>query len=241
MFEVEIYPITLRDRDKTRKQKLKESSIKQKNLNDKNAKKHFIRLVHSNFTDADITVHLTYDPKHLPGSLEEAKKDVVNYMRRINRYRIKNGLPPLKYIIVTEYREPDSSDKRKRIRIHHHLIMSEINRDIAEQLWGKGRANADRLQSDEYGYEALARYITKDPKGNKRWTQSRNLKQPIVKINDYKYTKKKTEQLARCREDRELFEKMYPGYTFTDCQLTVNDDTASIYLHIKMRAMAKRA
>lgn len=31
----------------------------------------------------------------------------------------------------------------------------------------KGRANADRLQADEFGYEALARYISKDPQGKK--------------------------------------------------------------------------
>jgi len=231
--EVEIYPISDKEKKKPRGKKIKESLPKQKNLNNKNAKKHLIRLLNTNFTDEDLVLHLTYSNENLPKNEEEARRDVTNYLRRIKHYRKKNNLPPLKYIAVIEYKEPEG--KKKGIRIHHHIVMNKMDRDIAEKLWGKGRANADRLQADEYGYEALARYISKDPKGSKRWTQSKNLKQPIIKINDSRYSRKKIEQLASSPEDRFLFEKLYPGYIFTSCEVEQNDITPGKYIYIKMR------
>nr|WP_275297887.1 hypothetical protein [Clostridium sp. YIM B02551] len=235
MLEVEIYPISFKERKQKRKKKEKESKPKQKNLNDKNAKKHLIRLLNTNFTDRDLAVHLTYTDDTLPQSEEEARKDVSNFLRRLKHYRKKNGLTDLKYIAVIEFRE--SEDKDKKIRLHHHIVINDMDRDKVEGLWGKGRANADRLKSDEFGYEALARYITKDPKGSKRWTQSKNLKQPVIKVNDFKFSKRKAEDMARCPEDRATFENLYPGYILSDCKATINDITAGSYLYIKLRKL----
>lgn len=235
MLEVEIYPITKEERKQPRRKKEKLSTPKQKNLNDKNARKHLTRLINTNFTDKDLAVHLTYREEELPSSEEEARKDVVNFLRRIKYYRNKNGLPELKYVAVIEYKEAEES--KNKVRMHHHIIMSNMDRDAVEELWGKGRANADRLKADEYGYEALARYISKDPKGSKRWTQSKNLKQPTVRVSDHKYTKRKVEKVAICPEDRETFEKLYPGYILNHCKVSINNFTAGTYLYIKMRKL----
>lgn len=235
ILEVEIYPITLQERKQPRRKKVKLSLPKQKNLNDKNAKKHLIRLINNNFTDQDLSVTLTYDEKNLPGSEEEARKEVINYIRRVKHYRKKNNLPDLKYIAVIEYKERE--DNKKPVRIHHHLIMSGMDRDIIEQLWKNGRANADRLKADESGYEALGRYITKDPQGSKRWTQSKNLKQPIVQVNDFKYSRRKAEQLSNCQGDKDIFQNLYPGYLLNDIKVDVNEITAGKYLYIKMRKL----
>lgn len=235
MLEVEIYPITKNERKQPRKKKEKLSAQKQKNLNEKNAKKHLIRLVNTNFTDNDLAIHLTYDKNNLPKNEEEAGRDVANFMRRVKYHCKKRGLPKPNYIAVIEYKEPVEG---KEVRIHHHIVISgDIGRDEIERLWKKGRANADRLKADEYGYEALARYISKDPKGSKRWTQSKNLKQPTVKVNDYKYSKRKVKQISSYPEDRRLFEKLYPGYILNDCKVVANDITAAIHLYIKMRKL----
>ena len=233
ILEVDIYPISIQERKQKRKKKEKESLPKQKNLNDKNAKKHLIRLINTNFTDKDLAVHLTYDNKSLPSSEEEARKDVTNFLRRLKHYRKKNNLEDLKYIAVVEYR--GQVEGKNPIRIHHHLIINSMDRDKVEELWGKGRANADRLKEDEYGYEALGRYITKDPKGSKRWTQSRNLKQPTIKVNDFKIKKKIANEMVRAPEDRAYFEKLYPGYIFTECKANTNDVLGGTYINIKMR------
>lgn len=237
VLEVEIYYVSEKERKRHRREKTKESTPKQKNLNDKNAKKHLIRLINTNFTNKDLSVTLTYDDENYPASEEDAKKDVVNFLRRVKRHCKKNNIPDLKYIAVIEYKDP--SEHQKKVRIHHHLIISgDIDRDDVEKLWKKGRANADRLKADENGYEALARYISKDPRGNKRWTQSRNLKQPIVKVNDYKYSKKRVETLAKAPDDRQTFESLYKGYIFTECKAKYNDLTGTS-LYIKMRTYKK--
>lgn len=235
MLEVEIYPISQKQKKQPRAKKIKETLPKQKKLNDKNAKKHLIRLINTNFTDEDLAVHLTYKEEELPQSEEEARKDVANYLRRVKHYRKKNGLEHLKYIAVIEYKEKEEG---KNVRLHHHIVMSGgVDRDKVEELWGKGRANADRLKADEFGYEGLARYISKDPRGSKRWTQSKNLKQPTIRVSDSRYSRRKIEKVASAGEDRELYSKLYPGYILNDCQVRVNDITAGTHIYIKMRKL----
>lgn len=233
--EIEIYPISLQEKKKTRKEKLKATKPKQRNLNDKNAKKHLIRLINTNFDNRDLAVHLTYDDEHLPRDEDQARRDIANYIRRVKGHRKRSGLPALKYIAVIECKTPTPG--HDGIRIHHHIIMSGgIDRDAAEQLWGKGRANADRLKADESGYEGLARYITKDPRGSKRWSQSKNLAQPRVQITDSKWSKRRVERISHER-DEEHFKSEHPGYALTEWTQELNDICGGIYMCIKMRRL----
>ena len=239
MLEVEVYPISLKDRRQSRRKKEKESLPKQKRLNDKNSRKHLIRLINTNFSNKDYSVTLTYDNNNLPSDEEKAKKDVYNYLRRVKRYLKKNDLPSLKYIAVIEYKE--QKENSKAVRIHHHVIMSgDIPRDKVEEIWGKGRANADRLQSDEFEFEALGRYISKDPKGSKRWCQSKNLKQPVIRVNDFKFSKKKVNELAKSQGDKQAFECIYKGYSYRDYKVEFNDVIPGTYLYIKMQKLNNR-
>lgn len=233
-FEVELFPVTKQEISQSRKEKEKLTKPKQRNLNHKNAIKHLIRLINSNFTKKDLAVHLTYDDENLPHNEDQSRKDIQNYIRRLKTALKKKGLPDLKYIAVIECQNPDEG--RKGIRIHHHMLISgDLHRDEVETLWGKGRCNSDRLQPDEFGLEGLARYISKDPRGSKRWSQSKNLKQPIVKVNDHKYSRRKVDALARCQGERELIEALYPEYTLTSIEPQINEVTGSIYIYIKMR------
>jgi len=232
--EIKIYPVTLMEANKSRKQKCKLSKPKQQNLNDRNAKEHLIRLINTNFDHRDLAVHLTYSPDHLPDNAEQARTDIANFIRRVKGYRKKNSLPELRYIAVIECR--DLSEARTSIRIHHHIIMSgDMDRDAVEQIWSKGRCNVDRLKPDESGFEALAHYITKDPQGSKRWCQSKNIKQPEVSVNDHKWSKRKVELLSQIPEDREHFQKLYPGFVFTQCKVSDNAVAGGTYITIKMR------
>ena len=91
-----------------------------------------------------------------------------------------------------------------------------MDRDKAEELWGKGTANANRMQANELGFEELANYLSKDPRGKKRWSQSKNIVIPMPEINDYKYSNKKLYELSQNQGEREVFEKLYPGFIYTD-------------------------
>ena len=110
-----------------------------------------------------------------------------------------------------------------------------MDRDKAEELWGKGTANANRMQANELGFEELANYLSKDPRGKKRWSQSKNIVIPVPDINDYKYSNKKLYELSQNQGEREVFEKLYPGFIYTGHDVVFNDVDGGIYVYIKMR------
>ena len=235
MLEVEIYPFNGVPPGRRAKKK-KEIRQAQSNLNDKNSKKHLVRLVNTNFTQKDIWITLTYQDRKLPVDLDQAKKDMTNYIRRLKRYVKKNKLPELKYVYVTEYRDADS--KRKK-RVHHHMIVNIPDRDAAEELWnGGGRTQTRRLQPDDFGFEGLARYISKD-KGEttiKRYTPSRNLQQPKITVADSKITRRRAEKIATDENiANEIFEKLYKGYQFKDMEVKYSPYVAGAYIYVRMK------
>lgn len=232
--ECEIYPIwnTQTEAKKAKKAITREA---QKAQNEKNARKRLIRRINANFGPGDIELTLTYDEDHIP-VLEEARRDMQNYIRRVKRLRKAQGLPEMKYVYVIEYAGEDGAPKR----VHHHIIMSGMDRDAAEKLWGKGRANSARLQPDEKGLEGLARYITKSLprfKSEKRWCCSKNLIEPTVTVADTKITRRKAARLAHDADayGKDLFEHLYPGYTYTDIEIKYSPYVAGVYIYTRMR------
>ncbi len=232
ILEYECYPLWKSPPLKRRK-KESESKPSQRALNNKNAIKRVIRLINTNFTDSDTWATFTYSPDNLPGSYDEAKKNMTNYLRRLKRKLKKLGHPELKYIYVTEY----DSDTREKIRIHHHIVLNVSDRDLLEKEWKHGaRTHARRLQEDDNGYEGLARYITKDPRGKKRYTCSRNLKKPTVSVSDYKLSRKKAHSIAMNQDIApRVFEKMNKNYRFLNLDVYVSEYISGVYLHAKMR------
>lgn len=235
MLESEIYPVYDKRKDVPRRDKEKLSNEWQDKLNDKNAKKKYVRLVNTNFTKNDLMVTLTYQDKYLPTE-KQAKKDVVNYLNRVKRYRKKMGLEELKYVYVLEFVDEAEQHKSKKIRVHHHIIMNAMDRDKAEDLWGKGRVETKRLQPDEFGLEGIARYMVKDSRG-KRWYGSRNLKKPKETKAVTKLTKRKAEKIAVNENmHEELFENLYSNkYKFSDSHTFLSDITGGFYLYCRMR------
>lgn len=230
MLECEIYPVWTTHRSSQRARKEKASRAAQRNLNDKNAKKKLVRLINANFTEQDIWLTVTYDKNHLPASPEEAKRNMQNYIRRLAHAQKKNGGAPLKFIYVTEY-----EDGRKRI--HHHAIINFTDRDMAEKLWqGGARTQARRLQPDEFGLTGLAQYITKDPKGNKRYVCSKNLAKPLVTIAEKKMTRSRARKIAENENAApEIFTKIYKGYSFTDIKTFYSEYASGAYIYVRMR------
>lgn len=253
--EVDIYSYSDSQKEVSRRgkraKKEKVTEPKQRNLNDKNARRYLTQLANTNFNEEDLHVTATYKDKFLPETIEEAEKEVTNYLRRISYRRKKDGLPPLKYILVTEY--STEKDNEKPIRIHHHIFMNGgLDRDVVEDLWCKrkqkgqkkgeriGFINADRLQPDENGVAALCAYLTKNPKGKKRWSSSQNLEKPWSRTNDYKYSRREVEKIAKNPPDVSYWERKYQGYTLVNNDYALkaeyNDYTGwSIYLKLRRK------
>lgn len=237
-----------------RRKKQMVSTPKQKELNLKNAKRYLAQLGNGNFGAGDIHGTYTYRQKYLPKTEAEAERRIKNYLNRIAYLRKKRGLPPLKYILVTEY---GYNADGEMVRIHHHVIMNGgLDRDTVEMMWTNQRinwrkyekdhsyadtveklgwVNADRIQTNENGIEALCKYIMKNPKGKKRWSSSRNLVRPVeLPPADYKYTRGKVERLAKSNNHgREFFEKQFPNYNITEIKPEYYDETGW-HIYLKM-------
>lgn len=242
----------------------KVSEPKQKDLNDKNARRYLVQLGNGNFGSGDLHVTCTYADKYLPETVEEAERTVGNYLRRIAYRRNKLGLPSLKYILVTEYGfSKDDPEQIQPTRVHHHIIMNGgQDRDEVEMMWTADRinwrkyeadssymdsvekmgwVNADRLQPNENGIEALCKYMTKNPNGKKRWSSSRNLERPIEQPPaDHKYTRRKVEDLAKSNDlGKEYFEKKFHDYTITEIKPEYYEETGW-HIYLKMWKKTKK-
>lgn len=69
--------------------------------NAENTRKHFERKMNTNFRDEDYRVDLTYADDCLPDA-RQARQDVGNYLRRVKYACQKRGLPPPRYMGVSE-------------------------------------------------------------------------------------------------------------------------------------------
>lgn len=225
--DVYLYPVFEFGKGR-RAAKRKPSTEAQKKLNQKHREEKVTRLLHANFTPEDLEIHLTYGKGEQPESDEEAARNIRNYIRRIQRLRKKLGLPPLKYIAVTERGKEGG-------RYHHHITVNGgVDRDTLEQLWEHGRANSRRLQFDEHGVAGLGHYIVKNPVGKKAWTASKNLVDPEPKTRDGRLSGKKVRELADSVQDSTKFEALYPGYLLAEAKPFLNPVNGGCYLEVKL-------
>ncbi|MCY7485783.1 hypothetical protein [Paenibacillus alvei] len=246
--EVDIYNHTiLTPMKKGRAKKEKVSAPKQRNMNEKNARRYLNQLTKMNYGEKDLHATLTYNDENRPETVEEAEREVTNLLRRVVYKRKKLGLPPLKYILVTEVTGKDGEAPAK---IHHHIIMNGgLDRDELEDLWRRprkkgqkkgdwiGYVNVDRLKPNDNGLEALTRYLTKGRRnGKKRWSCSQNLVKPILMPpNDSKYTRRQVEKIVRNEIDNQHYwKKKYPEWDVTEVK-SVYTDMKGWAIYLKLR------
>lgn len=162
------------------------TSEEQEKRNLEIARKNLTRTINANFGKEDYFVLFTYDRIVTE---EEAKKEMQNFFSRLKRWRKRNGFGEVKYIQVTETEG----------RVHHHVILNGFDgfslkeaREVLQSVWDRGLVKIKSLKKNQRDTK-LATYISKENtrKGTKRWTRSRNLKEPKVTIEQVKETKGK--------------------------------------------------
>ncbi len=269
LFEADFYPVWNDGRRMpSRSPKKKRSTPEQERYNKRQAEKKLIRLVNTNFDEEDIIMHPTYSPEKAPQSKDEARHDIINYLRRVKTRRKSElkrtvsaleALPdsealkeqrkeleirkakleaPFKYIYVIERVQYKTGKYKGRDNWHFHLfITGGVPRKELEKMWSNGlRTNADNFQPEKYGPEAIAKYMSKDPQGSKRFCCSRNLEKPKTpKPKDGRISPRGVAKLAQERaEDREYWEKRYKGYRFIKTYARYNDYNGHWYLSVVM-------
>ena len=243
----------------------------QKKYNENKAQKEAVYIINENFDEYDHIGHLTYAPEYAPQSEEEAKRDMINALRRIKRMRERelkkilaalDAMPdiealaeqrknlelkrdklsaPFKYMYVLEKVTYQRGPFKGRDNWHFHIFMTGgLERSQVEALWKKGvRSNVDQFQPDRFGPEAMAKYMSKDPQGTKRFVCSRNMsrtyKQP--KVKDARFSAGHLAKLSQERcDDAQYWENKYKGYRFLRAFPRFNEYNGHWYLTVVMYA-----
>lgn len=155
LLEADFYPVWRNGvRVPTRAPKTKPSTQEQIKYNQRQAEKKLIRLVNANFDSSDLILHPTYIPENAPQDEKQARRDMVNYIRRLKTRR-KSALKeviqaleampelealkgqrekleeqkrkleqPLKYIYVMERVEYKSGKYKGRANWHFHAFFT---------------------------------------------------------------------------------------------------------------------
>ena len=229
--DVDIYPV-FRKSGNLRRRRAKPTSEAQARLNQKNAEKKLMRLLHTNFSGKDYEIHLTYTNDNLPENDDEAIGDVQKFLRRV-RAVYKSMGKDLKYIRVTE-------GKAGTRRYHHHVTLSGgVDRDVVEKLWELGYANCRRLQFAENGVEGLAMYITKESRGegyapgSRRFSCSKNLEKPKVIERDGRLAQRKVKELFEKECSSAVVAPLYEGWCMAQSETLLNPVNGGYYISLR--------
>ena len=238
LVEAQVYPSFQIKSDMPETKRRRESKPSQKALNDKNSRRYCIRLACINFGDGDIWGTFGWDDGHMPGNMDAARRDIRNFIKKINYHRKKEGKGNIKYIYILAF--------DGKVRPHFHILMTGegIDRDWLESLWGKcSRKNTKRIKQDEnFLLTGLATYITKNPRGTKRWCSSKNLKKPPEPTRSYsKFRRSKVNSMVKSYATMIAeMEKAYPGYSFLDAEVQYNSQLALFYIYARLIKKAER-
>lgn len=234
--EVDLYSVTPAQHKVCARAKKREATrLAQQKYNDNKAKRYHVQLVNTNFKPGDFSWTGTYDNAHLPEAEDKARadKDFSNYIKRLYRWCDRNGVKRPRWVMATEYTTIDENGKQVG-RHHHHAIIERtegLTRDVLEELWSGskgepiGFCRCEYLQFEHGSTESLARYISKNKRCARSWRQSRGLEKPKTpQPNDSKWSRRKLEEASTLYiDDREYWEKQYPGYTLSRVETKVSD------------------
>ena len=240
--DAEVFPVFGRSqRGELRRMKSQVTREAQQRANDERSRRHLIQLVEGNFSERDVSITLSYDGA--APDPERVDKDIRNFIARVKRARDRRGLGELKYIYAIGGDEMPSAGYSGK-RPHVHMIMSGgIDRDELEKIWGKGYANADRLQPRDDGLGGIAVYFTRQKQdrpekpGARKWRGSRNLKQPVRRSRDARVTNSRVKRIAHDfrNEAKDIMEKLYPGYVLQECTVRYSDFVDGVYIRCVLR------
>ena len=232
LLEAQIYPSFYRKQDVPRGKRKKKTKAAIRNMNDKNSRRYLARLLNINFGEGDLWCTFGWDKEHYPEDEERARKDIKNWLAKINRKRKKTGQQNIKYVYILAYCDYE--------RPHFHIVLegAGVDRDEIEDMWNKcSRKNTRRIKPDQdYLITGIAAYISKNPHGSKRWCSSRNLTRPPKATKSYsRFRKRKVLQMAKDHETlKQELEKEYKGYRVLDAEVRWNGVTAAFYIYARM-------
>lgn len=168
------------DSPKARAEKQKMSSAARQRLNDKASWQKLKMILAATFGHRDLVVTVGYDDAHHPTSREDARKKVKAFLTALRADRKEHGRE-----LMYAYNIEQFHGNR---RFHHMIVVNGTGKDYAtiRRLWKYG-TDVDIKPLEHWGYEELAKYMTKEARefgrghvGDRTWVCSRNCRKPEV-------------------------------------------------------------
>lgn len=111
-----------------------------------------------------------------------------------------------------------------------------------KSLWKNGtRTEIEELEPDEFGLTGIANYISKDPKGKKRWKSSKGLKQPIERKSYTVFSRKK---ISKMISDSSLISQYmntnYKAKQYLSHEVRYNKTNHMYYIYVQMKIKNKK-
>lgn len=168
------------DSPKARAEKQKMSSAARQRLNDKASWQKLKMILAATFGHRDLVVTVGYDDAHHPATRDDARKKVKAFLAALRSERKEQGRE-LMYVYNIEQFHGNR-------RFHHMIVVNGTGKDYAliRKLWKYG-TDIDIQPLEHWGYEELAKYMTKEARefgrghvGDRTWVCSRNCKKPEV-------------------------------------------------------------
>ena len=245
--EVQLYEVwDTKSRNKGKAEK--PSRQRQEKLNQKYSQQRCVRLINANFTDKDSWITLTYTALNRPATMEQAEKNIKNYISRVKR-----AFPDIELTYVYTIEQGDSWT-------HHHVVCNVQDRDKLEELWASaselarkrknpayyvkkyGRTNARRLQSDDFAMTGMGNYISKEGSGKnkKKFVCSKNLQKPIEKKTKHLKGRRLTRAfIKKLAEDKAVAKmellKLFPQCQFNDIDVRQTPYTKGYYIYARLK------
>jgi hypothetical protein len=236
--EVDLYAITLGEHLRTRGRKCRASSEGQRQRNKAHARRFRLQKANANFSARGYYWTGTYDDAYLPDSMEQAKRDFRNFVRRVEDAAARVfGLPRSAIrvygIVAGPWADPKGHGGKGN-RYHNHALIEAVGltpeqnmrfRQVLNGAWTTGRGKAREELGTPRALElrmtgrlaGLMQYLEDhEYKGELYWYQSRNLVLPKPqRPNDSRWsTRALTEACRECETDAYFWEQKYPGWRF---------------------------
>ncbi len=140
-------------------------------------------------------------------SLKELRRELMAKRRRLRQ--------PIKTAYTLERITYQRGPYRGRANWHSHLfITGGLDPRTMERIWKKGvQVSCDYFQPERFGPEAAARYMSKCPRGKKKFSCSKNMKKPDVSQKDGRISAATVEKMAtKLMDDARYWQTKAPGY-----------------------------
>lgn len=259
--EVMCHPIFRRwSEDAKREAKRRRTKESMAAVNARNLRRKVMRLIEHNFTERAFVLTGTYDypsedygfvnrddmldyyaKRRLPEGVEDIKRDIRNFLAKVRRRMKAAGFDPASIKWVQRIEEgAKEMPFGMPPKYHFHMVIEAegLSQDEIKALWPFGFTRCDRLDLRRDGAARLADYFTKQKRGGRWWSHSRNLRLPAPRVSDRRMSRRRAALVAENvrRNGREIMEKLYPGYQLMeDVSVRYSDFMAGAFIYARMR------